>query len=88
GLGAVSSAGMGADEFTASIRAGRRTTSPVRSFDTTGFPHVHAGEVHDFEPRRWLRGIDPGQWGRSSQFAASAARLAVEDAGLAADDLA
>jgi 3-oxoacyl-[acyl-carrier-protein] synthase II len=88
GLGAVSSAGMGADEFTASIRAGRRTTSAVRSFDTTGFPHVHAGEVHDFEPRRWLRGIDPGQWGRSSQFAASAARLAVEDAGLAADDLA
>ena len=36
GLGAVSSAGMGADEFTASIRAGRRTTSPVRAFDTSG----------------------------------------------------
>jgi 3-oxoacyl-[acyl-carrier-protein] synthase II len=88
GLGAVSSAGMGAAEFTASVRAGRRTTSPVRAFDPSGFPHVHAGEVHDFDPRRWLERIDPAQWGRSSQFAASAARLAVQDAGLAADDLA
>ncbi|MFI8890039.1 beta-ketoacyl-[acyl-carrier-protein] synthase family protein [Streptomyces paradoxus] len=88
GLGAVSSAGMGADEFTASIRAGRRTTSPVRSFDPSGFPHVHAGEVHDFDPRRWLERIDPAHWGRSGQFAASAARLAVQDAGLTAGDLA
>ncbi|MFF5964709.1 beta-ketoacyl-[acyl-carrier-protein] synthase family protein [Streptomyces collinus] len=88
GLGAVSSAGVGADEFTASIRAGRRTTSPVRSFDPSGFPHVHAGEVHDFDPRRWLERIDPAHWGRSGQFAASAARLAVQDAGLSADDLA
>ncbi|MEU1318982.1 beta-ketoacyl-[acyl-carrier-protein] synthase family protein [Streptomyces tibetensis] len=88
GLGAVSGAGIGADEFTASIRAGRRTTSPVRSFDPSGFPHVHAGEVHDFEPRRWLERIDPAHWGRSGRFAASAARLAVQDAGLTAEDLA
>ncbi|MEV5105281.1 beta-ketoacyl-[acyl-carrier-protein] synthase family protein [Streptomyces massasporeus] len=88
GLGAVSSAGIGADAFTASIRAGRRTTSPVRSFDPSGFPHVHAGEVHDFDPRRRLERIDPAHWGRSGQFAASAARLAVQDAGLVAEDLA
>ncbi|KJY48066.1 MULTISPECIES: beta-ketoacyl-[acyl-carrier-protein] synthase family protein [Streptomyces] len=88
GLGAVSSAGIGAAEFTAAIRAGAPTTSEISSFDTTGFPHVHAGEVKDFEPREWLRRIDPGQWGRSSQFAASAARLAVADAGLAEEDLA
>jgi 3-oxoacyl-[acyl-carrier-protein] synthase II len=88
GLGAVSSAGIGAHEFTAAIRDGRRTTSPIRSFDTTGFPHVQAGEVHDFEPERWLRRVSPERWGRSSQFAAAAARLAVEDAGLGPDELA
>ncbi|MCN9244842.1 beta-ketoacyl-[acyl-carrier-protein] synthase family protein [Streptomyces sp. RY43-2] len=88
GLGAVSSAGIGAAEFTAAIRAGRRTTSPITSFDTTGFPHVHAGEVHDFEPAEWLRRIEPTQWGRSSQFAASAARLAVADSGLPESELA
>ncbi|OIJ65807.1 beta-ketoacyl-[acyl-carrier-protein] synthase family protein [Streptomyces mangrovisoli] len=88
GLGAVSSAGIGAAEFTASIREGLRSTSPIASFDTTGFPHVHAGEVHDFDPAEWLRRIEPGRWGRSSQFAASAARLAVADAGLQENDLA
>jgi 3-oxoacyl-[acyl-carrier-protein] synthase II len=88
GLGAVSSAGLGATEFTASVRAGRRTTTPVRAFDTTGFPHVHAGEVHDFDPARWLERIDPARWGRSGQFAASAARLAIQDAGLTDAELA
>ncbi|MGI5403142.1 beta-ketoacyl-[acyl-carrier-protein] synthase family protein [Streptomyces sp. CA-135486] len=88
GLGAVSSAGIGVAEFTAAIREGRRTTSEIRSFDTTGFPHVHAGEVHDFDPKRWLRRLDPEHWGRSSQFAAAAARLAVEDAGLEAEIIA
>ncbi|MFG2696324.1 beta-ketoacyl-[acyl-carrier-protein] synthase family protein [Kitasatospora sp. NPDC048407] len=88
GLGAVSSAGLGVTAFTESVRAGRRTTSEIRSFDTTGFPHVHAGEVHDFDPKQWLRRIDPEVWGRSGQFAASAARMAVEDAGLTAEQLA
>lgn len=88
GLGAVSSAGIGVADFTASIKAGRRTTSPIAGFDTTGFPHTHAGEVHDFDPAAWLRRIEPARWGRSAQFAASAARLAVADADLTESALA
>ncbi|WP_019548304.1 beta-ketoacyl-[acyl-carrier-protein] synthase family protein [Streptomyces sulphureus] len=88
GLGAVSSAGLGADAFTRTIREGRSTTSPVRGFDARAFPHRYAGEVHDYRPRDWLDRINPDTWGRSSQFAASASRMAVQDAGLADDALA
>jgi 3-oxoacyl-[acyl-carrier-protein] synthase II len=82
GLGAVSSLGTGAHAFAEAIRAGRSGVSPIRSFDATGFPYAVAGEVHDFEPSGVLRTLHIDDWGRSSLFAASAARLAVVDAGI------
>jgi 3-oxoacyl-[acyl-carrier-protein] synthase II len=87
GLGAVSSIGIGADAFTAGLRAGATGTGPITGFDSTGFPAVMAGEVAAFDPDRLLRTIDPGHWGRSAQFAAAAGRLAVEDAGIDAEIL-
>ncbi|MFJ7267387.1 beta-ketoacyl-[acyl-carrier-protein] synthase family protein [Streptomyces sp. NPDC099050] len=87
GLGAVSSLGMGARSFTEAIRAGRSGISQIRSFDSTGFNHTQAGEVHDFHPEEYLKVLRPEQWGRSSQFAAAAARLAAQDAGWAPDAL-
>ncbi|MEV4188257.1 beta-ketoacyl-[acyl-carrier-protein] synthase family protein [Streptosporangium canum] len=80
GLGAVSSLGTGARTFAQAIREGRSGVSPIRSFDASGFPYTFAGEVHDFEPERLLRRLHIGEWGRSSLFAASAARLALMDA--------
>jgi 3-oxoacyl-[acyl-carrier-protein] synthase II len=88
GLGAVSSLGVGAHAFTAAIRDGRSGVSPIRGFDASGFPHAMAGEVHDFAPAELLHRLDPRRWGRSSLFAASAARLAVGDAGLDPAELA
>jgi len=82
GLGAVSSLGIGAHAFAASIRAARSGISPISGFDTTGFPHTNAGEVKDFDPRGLLDQLDPDDWGRSSLLAASAARLAVTDAAI------
>lgn len=88
GLGAVSSLGIGAQAFIPAIRAGRSGIRPVRSFDATGFDRTNAGEVRDFQPGQVLRRLDPSRWGRSALFAAAAARFAVADAGLDADDLA
>jgi 3-oxoacyl-[acyl-carrier-protein] synthase II len=82
GLGPVSSIGIGVAAFAESLRAGRSGCSRITSFDLTGFPYGYAGEVSDFAPEQVLRRLDPGQWGRSSQFAATAARLAAADAGL------
>lgn len=82
GLGPVASIGIGVSAFARALRAGRSGIAPITSFDTTGFPHVCAGEVQGFEPARILRRLDSTRWGRSTLFAAAAARLAVEDAGL------
>ncbi|KAA2254449.1 beta-ketoacyl-[acyl-carrier-protein] synthase family protein [Solihabitans fulvus] len=82
GLGPVSSIGIGAREFSAALRAGRSGISPIASFDAAGFPHYMAGEVPAFDPKSILQRISPDAWGRTSQFAASAARLAVEDSGI------
>ena len=85
GLGPVSSIGIGVDQFADSLRAGRSGISRIASFDPAGFPHQDAGEVHRFDPRAHLRRLDPDRWARSSQLAASAARLAVADGGLDLD---
>lgn len=82
GLGPVSSIGIGAAAFCAGIRSGRSGISTITSFDPTGFPHVRGGEVPEFAPAEILRRLVPDRWGRSSQFAAAAARLAVEDGDL------
>ncbi|WP_020519552.1 beta-ketoacyl-[acyl-carrier-protein] synthase family protein [Catelliglobosispora koreensis] len=87
GLGPVSSIGTGAEAFAAALLAGASGISQIQSFDSSGFPHRNGGEVRDFDPARWLRRLDPQRWGRSSQFAAAAARLAADDAGLDLDSL-
>jgi 3-oxoacyl-[acyl-carrier-protein] synthase II len=82
GLGPVSSIGIGVDDFEAGLRAGRSGIAPISSFDSAGFPHFMAGEVPDFDPKALVRTVEPDQWGRSSLFAAAAARLAVTDSGV------
>ncbi|MFF4794819.1 beta-ketoacyl-[acyl-carrier-protein] synthase family protein [Streptomyces sp. NPDC001276] len=88
GLGPISSIGIGVKAFGLALRAGTSGISPISSFDSSGFPHFMAGEVADFDPRALLHTISPFEWGRSSLFAAAAARLAVEDAGLDEETLA
>ncbi|WP_088993394.1 beta-ketoacyl-[acyl-carrier-protein] synthase family protein [Micromonospora echinaurantiaca] len=85
GLGPVSNIGIGAAAFESGLRGGHNGISAITSFDTAGFPRTMAGEVRAFEPEPILRRLDTAAWGRSSLFAAAAARLAVRDAGLRVD---
>ncbi len=87
GLGPVSSIGIGRLAFEEALREGRSGISPITSFDTTGFPHICAGEIRHFEPEALLRRLDPACWGRSTLFASAAARLAVEDAQLDLEEM-
>ena len=82
GLGVVSSIGTGRRAFSDSLRAGVNGISKLRASNVLGFPVDQGGEVHDFDPLRWSRRLDPASIGRSSQFAIAAARLAIEDAGV------
>ncbi|WP_457033050.1 beta-ketoacyl-[acyl-carrier-protein] synthase family protein [Kitasatospora sp. P5_F3] len=87
GIGAVTSIGVGAQAFLEGLRAGRGSARPITAFDTTGFAHALGCEVSGFEAADWLRRHRPDELGRAAQFAAAAARMAAEDAGLAEPDL-
>jgi 3-oxoacyl-[acyl-carrier-protein] synthase II len=87
GLGPVSSIGVGVQAFAGALRSGRSGISRITSFDPTGFPHQNAGEVRDFDPADHLSRLDAAKWARSSQFAAAAARLALDDGGLDLDQV-
>lgn len=88
GIGVISSIGTGVAEFAAGLRAGRSGVSPITAFDTSGFDHANGCEVTDFDPGPWVRTLDPASLGRAAQFSVSAARMAVEDAGIEAAELA
>lgn len=88
GLGPVSSIGIGRKQFESSLFTGTVGTSPITSFDSSGFKTHNAGEVHAFHPDEICERIDVTSYGRSALFSASAARLAVADAGLTGKQLA
>ncbi|GAB1327014.1 beta-ketoacyl-[acyl-carrier-protein] synthase family protein [Streptomyces sennicomposti] len=88
GFGVISSIGIGAEEFTESLRAGRSGVSPISLFDVTGFAHVNGCEVQNFEPGRWISRTPVRELGRASRFAVAAAVMALRDAGLDPAELA
>ena len=82
GIGAITPVGTGRRAMWEGLLAGRCGTGPVTSFDTSRYSVHQGGEIHDFRAADHLRTLDPGSIGRASQLAASAARLALDDAGL------
>ena len=86
GLGLVTPVGTGREEVWEALLAGRSGIRQVESFDTIRFTTHLGAEVPNFRPD--LRTLDPARTGRASQFAATAARMALEDAGLGSKDIA
>ncbi len=87
GIGVISCIGIGRDQFTSGLREGRSGVSPIKAFDTAGFDHANGCEVTDFEPGQWVRQTESWRLSRAAQFAAGAARMAIEDAGMTDADL-
>ncbi|MEW2579243.1 beta-ketoacyl-[acyl-carrier-protein] synthase family protein [Streptomyces syringium] len=82
GFGVVSSIGIGAAEFTESLKAGRSGAKPISIFDVEGFAHSNGCEVSSFDPGQWVHNTPISSLGRASRFAVGAARMALQDAGL------
>jgi 3-oxoacyl-[acyl-carrier-protein] synthase II len=83
GLGAITPLGDTVEQLFGGQLQGRSGVGPITRFDARTFPTTFAGEVRDFDLARYVP--DAGRWadaGVASQFAAAAAKQALEDAGL------
>lgn len=86
GLGAVSSIGIGKDEFWNNLIAGKSGITDITAFDTSGYPAHSGGEVKNFDGSKFIPKNRLKEMGRASQITVAATRLALDDAGLNAPD--
>ncbi len=84
GVGVVSSIGLGREAFFNKLGEGKSGISPVASFDPSALGREYAGEAKTFDPKDHLTVAEQRRMGRCSAMALAAARMAVEDARLAA----
>ena len=81
GIGPVTPVGIGLADFWSNLTAGRSGVSRIRNFDPSGLPVQIAGEIHDFDPTRWMTPKEARRTDRVVHFAVAAAKLGWEDAG-------
>ncbi len=87
GVGVVSSIGLGRAAFFRALEAGISGISPVASFDASQLGRQYAGEVQGFDARDHLTHAEIRRMGRCSAMALAAARMAIADAELGAQEL-
>lgn len=88
GLGVVSPIGLGRDDFTKSLFAGKSGVDEITLFDASAFPSRLAAEVKEFNSEKLLAGMDVLNItnDRRAHFANVASLLAVEDSALASNE--
>ena len=82
GIGVVAPNGIGKQAYWESLVSGKSGVDWITEFDTDPYPCKVAAKVQDFNPADFINLKRAKQWGRFSQFAVAAARLALEDSEL------
>ncbi len=85
GAGAVTPVGNTAEEYWASLLAGRSGIGPITRFDASQMPTRIAGEIKGFDPLKYIDKKDDRKFDRFLKYAVACAVMAVEDAGLKTD---
>lgn len=86
GLGAVTPLGNTKDEFWRRLVAGESGIGPITAFDASDFTTHFGGEVKDFDSEALLGKREARRLDRFAQYAVVAAREAIEDAHLPANE--
>lgn len=82
GLGCISPAGIGKEQFWQSMKDGRSGIGRIERFDPSDLPVQIAGEVKDFDFDRFIPVKDRQHVSHAVGFAIAAAELAFQDAGI------
>lgn len=83
GIGLVTPLGIGKDENWASLRAGKSGITTITRFDTEQYSTRIAGEVKGFDASAFLPAKEARRMELFSAYAVAAAKMAIEDAGIA-----
>ena len=87
GLGTVNPTGNTVAESWAAVKAGRCAVGPITAFDTTDFKVKLAAEVKDFDPAERIDRREARKMARFTQFAVAAADEAIQDSGIALENI-
>ncbi len=82
GVGVISSLGLDAPAFAASLAAGAEGIGPLTAVDATQLRFRNVAEVQGYRPEAYFESKDSGFMDRFAQFAVIAAREAVQQAGV------
>ncbi len=82
GLGVISPVGNTKDEFWKSLIEGKSGVAGIKAFDPDGFTSHIAAEVKGFDPSRFINPKDLKRMDKFVQYAVSASKMALDDAGL------
>ncbi|MDD4894463.1 MAG: beta-ketoacyl-[acyl-carrier-protein] synthase family protein [Candidatus Omnitrophica bacterium] len=86
GFGIITSNGIGRSAFSEALFKGISGIKPISLFDTSEFKVKTAGEIKDFRPQDFLGDKGLRNLDRSTRLVNSAAKLALQDAGLEITD--
>lgn len=86
GIGVIAPNGIGRDAFSEAIFGGVSGIRPISIFDTSAYPAKNAGEVRGFDAQQILGPKGLRTLDRTTRLSLSAAKLAMDDAGLLVDE--
>ncbi|MCD6082909.1 beta-ketoacyl-[acyl-carrier-protein] synthase II [Candidatus Aerophobetes bacterium] len=82
GMGVVSPIGIGVEEFKKALFSGKSGVRRITLFDPSSYRSQIAGEVRDFDPRKYLSPKEIKRMDRFTQFGMVAAEEAIRQAGI------
>lgn len=82
GLGAITPIGNSVQEFWSSLKEKKVGIGPITYFDTTDYKAKLAAQVKDYDPKKYMDPKTAKRMEQFCQFAVSAAKEALEDAGI------
>src|ERR1700732_952034 len=88
GLGAITPVGNNVETFWSNLKKGVSGIRKIEAFDTTGYDCQIGGEVRDFDPKPFFRNPkDIRRTDRFAQLALAAAKMALENSGIALEKI-
>ena len=82
GIGMISPLGIGNEPTWQALLAGRSGVGRITKFDASAFPCQIAGEVHGFEPERWIEKKEVKKSDTFIHYAVAASQMAIDDSGI------